>query len=104
MARRIALVAALAATIAAPAALAAGAPTIQTAGVDERDQLHAAWAVAPGTTFHHVSFATDPTPDPDVPAFFAFENFATFSSAMSNPGGSATTAYTGIFPVARDRR
>ena len=71
-----------------PAALAAEPPTILSAGIDARDQLHATWAVAPGTTFHHVSFATDPAPDPDVPAYFAFDNFATFSSAMSNPTGT----------------
>ena len=103
--RRAAALVLAASFLAAPAsAHAAAPPTILTAGIDANDYLYATWALAPGTTFQHVDFATAPTPDPLLPDFFSSANFASFSSLRSPGKSVASTSHHNDYPLARDRR
>ncbi len=98
-------VAAAAAVLAAPAgALAANPPTILTAGINAADELYATWAVAPGTTFDFVTFATVPDADPSLPSFFAQGNFAGFCDVASADALCTATSYNSGYPITRDRR
>lgn len=104
--RRVAVALAVAtAALAAPAgALAADPPTLLTAGIDAEDQLYSTWALAPGTTFDFVTYATVPDPDPTLPDFFATNNFAGFCSAKSLSATCTTSSHVAQFPSPRDRR
>ena len=94
-----------AAALAAPSgALAADPPAILTAGINAQDQLYATYAVAPGTEFDFIEFATVPDNDPTSPIFFADGNFAAFCSSESPSATCGPTAYIAQYPRPRDRR
>ena len=101
------LAAAVIVALAAPAAaVAADPPTILTTGIDAQDQLYATWALAVGTTYDHISFATSPDADPVVPAFFIAANFAAFGCGVPPDCDALPTAtsFRSSYPIARDRR
>jgi hypothetical protein len=100
----IALAVATAALTAPAGALAADPPTILSAGINAQDNLYATYAVAPGTTFDFITFATVPDPDPTLPSFFADGNFAGFCSSTSASATCTATSYVSGYGVSRDRR
>lgn len=103
-----ALAALVALACATPApALAAGEPTILTAGIDDADHFFVTWRLEPDTTFDFLEFASVAIANPFTRGTFAGKNIIASECALPAQGCTAPpplTFYRSPDPVSRDRR